>query len=169
VEAQDINETRAIINLAEQVYITFLRTYTTKCALGPQKDLAGLCPYQDVHFEYSGVNQASPVRNDFRHVDKAADGLSVQEQNKRHAERNKERRDLFTEEEEAADNAKHADYQQRVGLPVKRFKKQASKAGMSKAAIDAAVRDFQRVTRLAKRAGRPAPVPAEHLKVVKKA
>lgn len=146
-----------------------MRTYTTKSALGPQKDLAGLCPYKDMHFEYSGVNQASPVRNDFQQVDKAADGLTVQEQNKRRAERNKECRALFTEEEETADNAKHADYQQRVGLPVKRFKKQSSKAGMSKAAVDAAVREFQRVARLAKIAGRPTPAAADYLKVIKKA
>ena len=145
-----------------------MRTYTTKSALGPQKDLAGLCPYQGVSFEYSGVNQASPVRNDFQQVDKAADGLTVQEQMKRRTERNRERRNQFTEEEEIADNAKHADYQQRVGLPVKRFKKAANKAGMTKAAIDATVREFQRIARLAKNAGRPTPLAADHLKVIKK-
>lgn len=145
-----------------------MRTYTTKSALGPQKDLAGLCPYKDMHFNYSGVNQASPVRNDFQQVDKPADGLTVQEQNKRIAERNRERKALFTDEEKAADQAKHADYQQRVGLPVKKFKKQATKANMSKAAIDAAVRDFQRVARLAKNAGSPMPDAADHLKIVKK-
>ena len=147
------------------MYISFMRTYTTKSAMGPQKDLAGLCPYKGLSFEYSGVNQASPVRNDFQRADKAAAGLTAKDQNKRTAQRNKERREQFTEEEEAADNAKHADHQQRVGLPVKRFKKAANKAGMAKAAIDAAVRDFQRVARLAKNAGKPVPVAADHLKV----
>ena len=145
-----------------------MRTYTSKSAIGPQKDLAGLCPYKGTTFEYSGVNQASPVRNDFQKANKAAAGLTAQQQNKRLAQRNKERRENFTEEEEAADNAKHAEYQQRVGLPVRRFKKAASKAGMPKAAIDATVRDFQRIARLAKNKGEPTPNADDYLKIIKK-
>lgn len=138
-----------------------MRCYTTKAANGPQKDLARLCPYA-THFEYSGVDQASPVRNDFQQVDKPADGLTIEEPNKRKSERNKERKELFTPDDKAEDKAKNADYQRRVGLPVKKFKKQANKANMFKAAIDAVVRDFQKLARLAKKNSKLLPLAEDH-------
>lgn len=67
---QDVNEVRAFVNLVDQVFIIWLRTYTTKSAFGAQKALSALCPCEDMHFEYSGVNRPSAAWNGFQKANK---------------------------------------------------------------------------------------------------
>jgi hypothetical protein len=164
---QDLNEVRAYVNLVEQIFIIWLRTFTTKSASGPQKSLAALCPYKGMHFEYSGVNQSSPVRNDFQKANKDADGLTEKEQNVRKTRRNKERREDFAPDEAATEKAKHAAYSKLVNKPVQKFKKQAAQAGMTQEAIDKTVKAFQLLARLAKARKQSLPLAEEHLVITR--
>lgn len=65
-----MNEIRAFVNLVDQLFIISLRTHTTKSAFGAQEDRSALCPYEGMHFEYSGVNRPSPVRADFQELNR---------------------------------------------------------------------------------------------------
>jgi hypothetical protein len=162
-----VNEVRAYVNLMEQVLIIWLLTYMTKSAFGTQKRLAALCPYKDMHFEYSGVNQSSPIRNDFQKANKDADGLTVQEQNVRKTRRNKERREEFTAEEATTEKAKHAAYSKLVNKPVQKFKKKAADSGMTKDAIDRTVKAFQLLARQAKLRKESLPRAEDHLRITR--
>ena len=152
-KAEDITETRFLLVLAEQVYTIWLRTYTSKAAAGPQKDLAALCPWPGKRFSWSGVNQSSPVRNEIARAAKDAQGLTPAEQNKRTADRARQKKENWTPEELGEAQDKRVNYHQLVALPVRKFKVKAKNASMPKSKVDAAVKEFQKAIRLAKKSG----------------
>jgi len=164
---EDVNELRLIVNLVEQIFIIWLRTYTTESAFGAQKGFSAIYPYEKTHLEYSGVNQASPLRNNPKTTTKDADGLTEKEQNLRKGLRNKERREAHSAEESATAKAAHAAYSKFVNKPVQKFKKKAISAGMTEDAINKIVKDFQLLARLAKKNKTNLPNAEDHLRITR--
>ena len=113
-----------------------------------------LCPWADSgDFAYSGTNKASPLRHDIPRAVKDADGLTPEEQNWRRTERQRDVREKYTAEELAEAQEKRHSYHRRVALPIRKFKKQAKRYGMSKSQIDEAVKTLKDTERLAFKAG----------------
>lgn len=84
------------------------------------------------------------------------------------ADRAGEKKQNWTEEELAEAQGRRADYHQLVALLERKFKRAAKNAGMSKSKIDAAVKEFQKAIRGAKKTGQDDWVDSgEYLKVRK--
>jgi hypothetical protein len=107
------------------------------------------------------------VRTDFQKAVKDAEALTAHDQNLRTAERARERKSLFTEDEAVSAKAQHADYAKRIATPIKGFQRQAKRAGMTAEAIKKTVDDFRLLARKAKKANETLPVAAEHLRITK--
>lgn len=75
----DITPTRQICVPAEQIFISWLGTYTYKEAKQDQKDMVQLGPWYGQTFSYTGTNMVSPIRNNINRTTNDAFSLCAKE------------------------------------------------------------------------------------------